>query len=116
MSTYNKTLLSGCTNGKAVKITTTATPGDLIHTAVSGATDRDEIWLYLMNNDTNRRFVTIQWGETGTDGNIIVYIDAQSNLILAIPGFLLQNSLVVRAFADAANKVMVHGFVNRITG
>jgi hypothetical protein len=31
------------------------------------------------------------------------------------PGLLLQNGLVIKAFAAAANVVMINGYVNRIT-
>lgn len=49
------------------------------------------------------------------DGNIEVTIPGESGLFLVVPGLLLTNSLVVKAFAATANVVCVHGFVNRIT-
>lgn len=114
MATYSKLKLSGSTDGKAIKITQTATAGNTIHTAHS--TDLDEIWLYAVNSQAASVKLTIEWGEaTAPDGNIEVTIAGESGLLLVIPGLLLTNSLVVKAFADTANVVMIHGFVNRIT-
>jgi len=116
MATYSKQKLSGCTNGKAIKVTQTATAGDTIHTAINNETDWDEIWLWAVNSDTVPRELTLEWGEaTAPDGNIKQTIPAKSGLVLVAPGLMLQNSLVVKAFAAAANVVMIHGFVNRIT-
>ncbi|OGO26415.1 MAG: hypothetical protein A2136_05415 [Chloroflexi bacterium RBG_16_54_11] len=116
MATYSKVLLSGCTNGKAIKVAQTATPGDTIHTAVSGTTNLDEIWLYAVNSSSAAVKLTIEWGEaTAPDGNIEVTIPAEAGLMLVIPGLLLQNSLVVKAFAGTTNVILIHGFVNRIT-
>jgi len=114
MATYSKVLLSGSTNGKGIKVTQTATAGDTIHTAHASALD--EIWLYAVNNGDGDVEVTIEWGEaTAPDGNIICLVPSKSGLQLIIPGFLLTNSLVVKAFADTANVIIIHGFVNRIS-
>ena len=115
MATISKQFLSGSTQGKGIKVVQTATAGTTIHTAVSGTTDIDEIWLWAVNSDTVDRKLTLEWGEaTAPDGNIEVTIEAESGLTLIAPGILLQNSLVVKAFAAAANVVIIHGYVNRI--
>jgi len=113
MATFTKLKLSGSTDGKAIKIAQTATAGDTIHTA--HATDLDEIWLYAVNSQVAAVKLTIEWGEAAPDGNIEVTIPGESGLYLIIPGLLLTNSLVVKAFAGTANVVMLHGYVNRIT-
>ena len=114
MATFTKLKLSGSTDGKAIKIAQTATAGDTIHTA--HATDLDEIWLYAVNSQAAAVKLTIEWGETAApDGNIEATIPGESGLFLVVPGLLLTNSLVVKAFAATANVVMIHGFVNRIT-
>jgi hypothetical protein len=115
MATYTKNLLSGSTNGKGIKVVATATAGTTIHTAVAGTDDFDEIWIYAVNSDSTARKLTIEWGEaTAPDGNIEVTIPAESGLVLVAPGLLLQNTLVVKAFAASANVVILHGYVNRI--
>jgi hypothetical protein len=116
MATYSKQLLSGSTNGKQIKVVQTATAGTTIHTAVSGTSDFDEIWLYAVNSDTTARKLTIEWGEaTAPDGNIEVTIAPEDGYVLVVPGLVLQNSLVVKAFAATANVILINGYVNRIT-
>lgn len=115
MATFSKAKLSGSTNGKQIKVVATATLGTTIHTAVSGTSDLDEIWLYAVNSHTVNVNLTIEWGEASApDGNIQVTIPTRSGYVLVVPGLLLQNSLVVTAFASVANVVLINGFVNRI--
>lgn len=114
MATYSKLKLSGSTDGKGIKVVQTATAGDTIHTA--HATAIDEIWLYAVNSQAAAVKLTLEWGEaTAPDGNIEVTIPGESGLYLIVPGLLLTNSLVIKAFADTASVVIIHGFVNRIT-
>lgn len=116
MPTYSKQLLSGSTNGKQIKVAATATAGTLIHTAVSGTSSFDEIWLYAVNSSASSVKLTIEWGEaTAPDGNIEITLPAESGYSLIVPGLLLQNSLTVRAFAGTTNVILVNGYVNRIT-
>lgn len=116
MATFSKVLLSGSTDGKAIKVVQTATAGTTIHTAGSGTSNRDEIWLYAINSSASSVKLTIEWGEASApDGNIELTVLPEAGLVTVIPGLLLQNSLVVKAFAGTANVIMLHGFVNRIT-
>ena len=116
MATFSKRLLSGSTDGKAIKVVQTATAGTTIHTAVSGTSDIDEIWLYAVNSSASAVKLTLEWGQADApDGNIELSVAAESGLVLLTAGLLLQNSLVVKAFAATANVVMIHGYVNRIT-
>jgi hypothetical protein len=117
MATFTKTLLSGSTNGKAIKVVATATAGTTIHTAVSGTASIDEIWLYAHNSSASTVKLTLEWGEaTAPDGNIEINIGAEgTGLVLVSPGILLQNSLVVKAFAATANVITLTGYVNRIS-
>lgn len=118
MATFVKRELSGSTDGRMIKVTATGTPGTTIHTATSGtsaADDYDEVYLWAVNSDTTVRKVTIEFGGvTAPDDLIEVFVEAESGPVLIIPGWVLQNSLVVRAFASTANVVMVTGYVNRI--
>lgn len=115
MATYSKQKLSGSTNGKGIKVAATATLGTTIHTAIAGTSDWDEIWIYAVNSSTSAVKLTLEWGEaTAPDGNIELTIPAESGLYLVIPGLLLQNGLAVTAFADTADVILIHGFVNRI--
>jgi len=74
------------------------------------------VWLYACNTDSADRKLTIEWGGvTAPDDLTEVTIAAESGWTLVVPGLLIQNGLVVQAFAAAANVVMVNGYVNRIT-
>lgn len=116
MATYAKTLLSESINGKQIKVVATATPGTTIHTAVSGTSALDEIWIYAVNSGGSPVKLTLEWGEaTAPDGNIELTLPAEQGFILVVPGLLLQNSLVLKAFAGTANVILINGFVNRIT-
>ena len=116
MPTLTKRILSGSTTGLSILVAATATPGTLIHTAVAGVADMDEIYLYAINTDTVDRKLTLEWGSTTAPDNLIEFtVLAESGLYLIAPGLLLQNGLIVRAFAAAASVVAIHGWVNRIT-
>ncbi len=116
MATYTKALLSGSINGKGIKVVATSTAGTTIHTSVAGTSAWDEIWIYAMNTSDTDVKLTLEWGEaTAPDGNIEASIPTEQGLFLIVPGLLLQNSLVVRAFAGTANVIVIHGFVNEIT-
>lgn len=118
MAKAYKRKLSGSTDGMPIKITQTATAGDIIHTAVAGTTagTYDEIWLYAYNGHTAPVALTIEFGgATVPDQNIILTVAAKSGLTLVVPGLILQNEKVVSAFASVANVITLSGFVNSIT-
>ena len=118
MATANKRKLSGSTDGKPVLVVATATAGTTVHTAVAGTTAGtfDEIWLWAYNGHTANVTLTIEFGgATVPDQNIIVTLASKSGLIPITPGLILQNGMVVKAFAGTANVVTISGFVNAIT-
>jgi hypothetical protein len=115
MATYTKAILSGSTSGKGVLVATTATAGTLIHTAVAGATDFDEIWIYAVNSSSSSVKLTIEYGgATAPDDNIEVTVLPEAGLVTVVAGLLLNGGLTVKAFAGTASVVTVHGFVNQI--
>jgi len=113
--TLSKVLLSGSTNGQPVLVAATSDPGTTIHTAQSGTTGVDEIWLYAHNTTSSAVTLTLEFGGNGTTNLIAQSIPPQSGLFQVLPGLLLQNSLVVKAYASTTNVVAVSGFVNRIS-
>ncbi len=119
MATFTKNKLSGSTDGLAVKVTGTNTAGAVtVHTAVAGTTAGvfDEIWIYANNTSTSSVKLTIEWGTTtAADGNIEVTILPEAGLVTMIPGLILQNARVVKAFAGTADVILLTGFVNSIT-
>lgn len=119
MATFSKHILSNSTDGRSIKITTTSTPGTLIHTGSATSSVLEEIWLYAMNTDTSARKLTVLWGDTSSpDDEIEITVAAESGLLLVIPGLILKGNatpLTVRAFAASANVITVQGYVNRIS-
>ena len=116
MATFGKQFLSASTNGRPIKVVATATAGTLIHTAVTGTANIDEVWLYCINTDTVTRKLTIEFGGTTSPDDLIeIGIPAEAGLVLVCPGLPLQNSLAIRVFGDAANVLCISGYVNRIT-
>jgi hypothetical protein len=73
--------------------------------------------LYAHNSSSATVKLTLEWGEaTAPDGHIEINIGAEgTGLVLIAPGLLLQNSLVIKAFAGTANVVTITGYVNRIS-
>jgi len=115
MPTFDKEFLSGSTNGRGIKITTTATAGDTIHTATSSTTHMDEVYLYAMNSDTTDRLVTVEFGGATDPDDLVEYtVPAQDGAHLIIPGWPLNNTLAVKVFAETANVITVNGYVNRV--
>ena len=119
MATFSKTILSGSTDGKGIKVAATATAGTTIHTGSATATTLDEVWLYAVNYDTTDRKLTIEWGGATPGGDIIEYtVKAENGLYLIIPGLIIKGNatpLVVRAFAATDSAINIFGYVNQIT-
>ena len=118
MATAVKRKLSGSTDGRGIKVAATSSAGTTIHTAVAGTTagTYDEVWLWAYNSDTVDRALTIEYGgTTAPDDNIVVTVPFKSGLMLIVPGLVLQNGDVVKAFAAATNVVVIFGYVNAMT-
>jgi hypothetical protein len=114
MATFSKHILSGSTNGRNILVAATATPGTLIHTADASALD--EIWIYATNTSSSNVVLTLEFGGTSGPGDLIEKtIPAEDGFKLIVPGLILTNSLIVRAFAGTTNVININGFVNRIS-
>lgn len=109
--------LSGSTNGTGILVVATATPGTLVHTAVTGTTSFDEVWLWVHNTHTGAVALTLEYGGV-TDPNHLIEktIPIDDGLYLLVPGLIIQNGLVIRAFAGQASKLIIYGYVHHLTG
>ena len=118
MATFTKKILSGSTDGRAVKVAATSGTGTTIHTGSSTATTIDEIWLYAVNSSASSVKLTVQWGGTTDPDDLIeLTVLAEAGLVTVAPGLVLKGNatpLVVHAFAATANVITIHGFVNQI--
>ena len=114
MATITKQFLSGSTNGRPIEVAATSSAGTTIHTAVSGTTDIDEIWIWASNNHTRSIILTIEFGGTTDQDDRLVTTVAASSTELVVPGLVLQNGCVLRAYADTTNEINLVGYVNRL--
>lgn len=117
MATYSKLILSGSVNGKQILIDSTASGSATpIHTSVDGNSSMDEIWLYAYNDATASIQLNILWGGTVEPNDVNrITIPSKIGRTLVIDGKLLQNSLVVEAYASTGSFINVDGFVNRVS-
>ena len=115
MPTMSKEILSASTDGRGVKVAATSSAGTTIHTATSGGSgaDIDEIFIYATNTSASQVKLTVEFGGTAVDDNIVANVPAETT-VLVVPGLILRNGLVVKAFAGTTNVINCHGFVNRI--
>lgn len=122
MATFTKVLLSGSSQGKAIKIsaTTSGSNGTTIHATGTSSSIIDELWLYAYNSSSSAVVLTIQWGGiTAVDNEYKLTIPATSGLTLVVPGLVLTGdgttATTTRAYAATTNVVTVSGYVNRIS-
>ena len=115
MASLDEIFLSGSTNGRPIKITATASAGTTVHTAVSGTTDHDRVFLYLNNVSAAAVETTVEFGgTTSPDDTIVTTIASKVGPVLVCPGLPLQNGLAVKVFAGSANVIMATGYVHRV--
>jgi hypothetical protein len=110
-----KKVFTGSSYGKNIRIdATNSNNPTLIHRAVTGVTDYDELWLYAINNSASDVVLTLLWGGTEDRDKIQETIDPSSGLFMVVPGFLIHNNLEVVAYADTTAVLNVSGYVNRL--
>lgn len=113
---YQKRKLSGSSDGRGIKVAATSSPGALVHKALSSvaANEWDEIFIQAVNSSNSDVKLTVEWGGTSDPADLIeVTIPAESGFSEVIPGHVLQNGALVRAFAATADVIVLHGYVNR---
>lgn len=119
MASYTKVLLSGSTQGKAIKVAATTSTGTTIHATGTSSSVIDEIWLYAYNGHTSDVALTLQFGGTASpDNDITVTIPTKSGHVLVLAGCVLTGTgsaaNTVYAYAGTANVITLTGYVNRI--
>ena len=119
MAALTKVKLSGSTNGRGIKVAATGSTGTTVHATGTSSSILDEVWLWATNQDTAAIVLTVEAGGTSDpDDRISVTIPAKQGLTVVIPGLVYTGTgaaaTTITAFAGTTNKVMLHGFVNRI--
>lgn len=118
MPSYSRVLLSGSTDGKPIKVAATSTPGTAVHTAISGSTGFDEVYLWATNTDSSAVALTVEFGGTTDPDHLVckaLSLPANSAPIPILTGQVLNNAAPIKAFAASANKIVLTGYVNRIS-
>src|SRR5574341_1308492 len=113
---FKKRKLSASTDGRGIKVAATASPGTLIHTALSSvaANEWDEVWIRAINTSGSAVKLTLEWGgTTAPDDQVEIAIPGEDGFHDVVQGHVLQNAKQVRAFAATADVIILHGFVNR---
>ena len=117
ISAIERIPISGCSNGRGIKVTGTTSGGaNTIHTATSTAGVIDEVWLYCYNSGSaNLVLYLCLGGTTDPDDIVKVTIPAQTGDILVLAGECFNGGVVIKAYAQTANYLVIRGYVNRIT-
>ncbi|TAK98942.1 MAG: hypothetical protein EPO08_17720 [Rhodospirillaceae bacterium] len=126
MAIYSIVPFSGSTDFRGIKITTTASPGDTVHTAQASASLPDHVTLQLTNTDTVDRPYTVQFGgTTSPDDKLTGYVPAgltvtvcdkkpiRNNLVVKVAS--ISATVLGNALTGAANVLVAHGYVQRQT-
>lgn len=111
MAVFSKEFFSETTNGEAIDVTATGSPGTVVHTAVNNGADLDEVWLYVSNRDVTKVTVIVEFGGTAEGNRIIEELDASKSMLI-VPGIPLRGGAVVRVFAGNG-QITAYGYVNR---
>lgn len=115
MATMSKIMLSESPDGDGIEVTTPA-PIDgsdtLIHTAVSGTTDKDLVTLFAYNDHTADVVLHLKWGDTAD--SIKQTIPAQAGLVLIAADLPISDGNTIAASAATVNVISIYGSVNRI--
>ena len=118
MATFSKLLLSASTSGKPIVVAgTTAGASTTIHTAVSGATSFDEVWLWASNVTAAAVSLTVQWGGVTDPDNAAFkgfVIPANSSMYPVVTGLVLNGGLLVKAYGSTTAAINITGYVNQI--
>jgi len=115
----SKEYLSSSDHGRHINITASGTPGDLLHVATTAADEKDEVWLYAVNNANNQGTLFIEWGGNNdvVDLHTVGLPSAQGDVLITA-GKVIGSGLDVRAYADSSTAsvsgINLSGWVNRL--
>jgi len=118
MTRISREFLSESTNGRYVNITASASPGNIIHTAINDGNQKDEVWLWGVTNAGTNSSVIIEWGGLDDVEDIMsVGIPAANGEQLLMAGRTLAGGLEIRAYTNHAvattSGLNIGGHVNR---
>lgn len=106
-----RVVLSGSTDGRPINVTTTATPGQTIHTSSSSV---DSVSLWCGNTGSVTRELNVEWGETGA-GALIQMDVAANSTVQVTDGLRLGASTTITAYESSGADLAIIGHVNRLS-
>ena len=118
---FTPTIASGSTNGLAILVTATASPGTIIHTVEATTTDsREELRMVVYNNGTASQPVTFEMGSTDVASQLgpTHVLSRTFGIALTIgPNNFSATTTIVRAFTTgtATEAIRIWAQVNRAT-
>lgn len=105
------------TDGLAIDVVATSSPGTIVHTATSGTDYWDYVQVWLVNRDTVARDVVVEWGDTNAKDRITI---ALAPSIGPVPVFesprLLRDGRVVRVYCATTGVISAYGEVHTYRG
>ena len=111
MSTITPILPSGGSNGRGIKLASTATT---IHTATSTSGEFDRIRLWVYNSHTAAVACTIECGgSTSPDDLIKDTIPPGVGLWLMIDGIRYNGGVVIKGYGATTNVLTAHAQIDR---
>lgn len=110
---YTPTIPSGSTNGRPIKLASSAT---LLHTCTNVAGEMDEVSVYVHNQHTADVTVTIEVDDnTAVDDEVTEFtIAPNSGLVLCVPGLRFNGGTTIEAKGSVADVVTASVIVNNI--
>ena len=116
MATYHKVGLSGITNGLTIEITGVTLPNEIaVHTAISGTSDWDEIYLWGINTHSSAVSMIVYFGSTTAP--IYTTLPSRDTPYNIIPGWPLNGGRGVSAivgYAVQGVSPQIGGYINRL--
>jgi len=120
MSPISREFLSESTNGGYINVTASGSPGTLIHTSTAVAGEKDEVWLWGVNNTANEASLVIEWAGVDDVANITqVGIPSANGRQLLIAGETIAGGLEIKVYSNqlvaASSGINIGGNVNRMS-
>lgn len=112
-------MFSESTDWRGIKLDKTATPGNLIHIALTDIDAIDVVYLWAENTGsgggTTKAVVTVEFGGVAKPADLMVReVPLHSALRIVNGRSIKGDALEIRAFTDLSNEVNVWGYINRI--
>lgn len=106
--------LSGSTDGQPIDVSATVV-GSAITVHTAGSSGKDYVTVQAYNTDTQARKLYLLWGTTTEAEAIIHDIPSQKGVQIVVPRGFIDNSGVIKAYAEVASKILLLGNVETIS-